>query len=78
MAVLLFNTLDGKQQSSVKQGLNRVMAKMENVATPGVPPDAIRAYREALTAMQTTLSSNLELDGLALGLETDPAKKDHR
>ena len=43
MAILLFNALDGKQQSSVKQGLNRLMAKMENVATPGVPHDAIRA-----------------------------------
>ena len=26
MAILLFNALDGKQQSSVKQGLNRLMA----------------------------------------------------
>ena len=78
MAILLFNALDGKQQSSVKQGLNRLMAKMENVATPGVPPDAIRAYREALTAVQTTLLSNREPDGLALGLEMDPREKNRR
>ena len=74
MAILLFNALDGKQRSSIKQGLHRLMAKMEEVTEPGV---SIRVYREALTAMQTMLLSNHEPDGLALGLGTDLARKDH-
>jgi hypothetical protein len=78
MMVLLFNTLDEKQQGSVKQGFGELLAKVDDMETSGVPPGAIQAYRDALSAMQAMLVSNPEPEELAVVLADDFAKISRR
>jgi hypothetical protein len=71
MMVLLFNSLDDKQQSSVKDGFGRLLAEVENLEKLGMPPDTIQAYRDALSAMRQMLASNPEPEELAVALGDD-------
>jgi hypothetical protein len=78
MMVLLFNSLDGKQQSSVKEGFGRLLAQVENLEKSGIPPGTIQAYRDALSAMQQMLASNPEPEELAVALGDDFSKRFRR
>jgi hypothetical protein len=60
MMVLLFNASDEKQQSSVEQALGRLSKQVENLEIWGVQPEAMRAYRDGLSAVQKMLASNPE------------------
>jgi hypothetical protein len=75
MMVLLFNSLDDKQQSSVKDGFGRLLAKVENLEKLGIRPDTIQAYRDALSAMRQILASNPEPEELAVALGDDFSRR---
>jgi hypothetical protein len=75
MMVLLFNSLDDKQQSSVKDGFGRLLAEVENLEKLGMPPDTIQAYRDALSAMRQMLASNPEPEELAVALGDDFSRR---
>jgi hypothetical protein len=70
MMVLLFNSLDQKQQDSVKQGFADLLDKIDISQIP-----TMRAYRDALTAMHSMLSSNPTPAEMAAALSDDFAKK---
>lgn len=74
MAVLIFNALDEKRQHSVKMGFQRLLARIENVATPEIS-NTIEAYRDTLRAMEAMLSSNPKPEELAVALSEDFAKR---
>jgi len=75
MMVLLFNSLDQKQQDSVKQGFADLLDKIDISQIPGGGQDTMRAYRDALTAMHSMLSSNPTPAEMAAALSDDFAKK---
>ena len=68
MMVLLFNASDEKQQSSVEQAFARLSKQVENLEIWGVQPEAMRAYRDALSAVQKMLASNPEPGEIAVAL----------
>jgi hypothetical protein len=75
MMVLLFNALDQKQQSSIEQGFGTLSSKLENLEILGLPPEALRAYRDALSAVQKMLASNPEPGEISVALGGDFAKR---
>ena len=75
MMVLLFNASDEKQQSSVEQAFGRLSKQVENLEILGVQPEALRAYRDALSAVQKMLASNPEPGEIAVALGGDFAKR---
>jgi hypothetical protein len=75
MMVLLFNASDEKQQSSVEQAFGRLSKQVENLEIWGVQPEAMRAYRDALSAVQKMLASNPEPGEIAVALGGDFAKR---
>jgi hypothetical protein len=75
MMVLLFNASDEKQQSSVEQAFARLSKQVENLEIWGVQPEAMRAYRDALSAVQKMLASNPEPGEIAVALGGDFAKR---
>jgi mannose/cellobiose epimerase-like protein (N-acyl-D-glucosamine 2-epimerase family) len=75
MMVLLFKALDEKQQNSVKQGFDRLLDTIDTSQIPGVRKDIMGAYRDALTAMHSMLSSNPTPGEMAAALSGDFAKK---
>jgi hypothetical protein len=77
MMVLLFNALDGKQQVAIKQGFDTLLKEIENLDIKDAPPDAFKAYRDALSAMQKMLSSNPAPDELGVALSKDFVKRFH-
>ena len=72
MMVLLFNSLEDKQQSSVKEGFGRLLAEVENPKKLGIRPDTIQA---ALSAMRQMLASNPEPEELAVALGDDFSRR---
>jgi hypothetical protein len=78
MMVLLFNALDGKQQDAIKQGFDTLLKEIENLDIKDAPPDAFKAYRDALSAMQKMLSSNPAPDELGVALSKDFIRRFHR
>jgi hypothetical protein len=74
MMVLLFNSSDDTQQSSVKEGFGKLLAEVENLEKLGNPPDTI----QALGAMQQMLASNPEPEELAVALGDDFSRRFRR
>jgi hypothetical protein len=76
MMVLLFNALDEKQRESAKQGFARMLDSVDTSEIPGGRQETMRAYKDALTAMHSSmLSSNLTPEEMAAALSVDFAKK---
>jgi hypothetical protein len=78
MMVLLFNTLDEKQQESVVQGFGKLLTKVDVLEDSGIPRATLQAYREALGQMQKMLESNPQPEELAVALGGDFAKRSRR
>lgn len=78
MMVLLFNTLDEKQQESVVQGFGKLVKKVDVLENSGIPRGTLQAYREALSQMQRMLESNPQPEELAAALGGDFAKRSRR
>jgi hypothetical protein len=78
MMVLLFNTLDEKQQESVVQGFGRLLTEVDVLENSGIPRATLQAYREALGQMQKMLESNPQPEELAVALGGDFAKRSRR
>jgi hypothetical protein len=71
MMVLLFDASD----DSVEQAFARLSKQVENLEIWGVQPEAMRAYRDALSAVQKMLASNPEPGEIAVALGGDFAKR---
>jgi hypothetical protein len=71
MMVLLFDASD----DSVEQAFGRLSNRVENLEILGVPPEALRAYRDALRAVQKMLASNPEPGEIAVARGGDFAKR---
>jgi hypothetical protein len=78
MMVLLFNTLDEKQQESVVQGFGKLLTKVDVLENSGIPRSTLQAYRQALGQMQKMLESNPQPEELAVALGGDFAKRSRR
>jgi hypothetical protein len=78
MMVLLFNSLDEMRQSSIKEGFGRLLAEVDNLEISGASTETLRAYRDALSAMQNMLASNPEPKELAVALRGDFVKRHGR
>ena len=78
MMVLLFNTLDEKQQESVVQGFGKLLKKVDVLENSGIPRGTLQAYRGALSQMQRMLESNPQPEELAVALGGDFAKRSRR
>jgi hypothetical protein len=72
MMVLLFNASDEKQPSPFEQAFGRLSKQLGDI---GRPAEALRAYRDALSAVQKMLASNPEPGEIAVALRGDFAKR---
>lgn len=74
MMIVLFNAVDEKQHKSLKRGFDSLLQKVENLEIAEVPPGALQAQREILSAVEKLLAGKLER-GLAIAQRSAFAKR---